>query len=116
MAQAKYDQAIKSVVDSIMLEIPGVVSGKMFGYPAYYINGKLIACIYQDGVGMKVPEVKAQELLNDGNIVHFQPMGRRKMREWIQINHPDANTYLEDQSLFEEAVTYVRSLTKKGPS
>jgi hypothetical protein len=115
MAQAKYDQDIKSVVDSIMLEIPGVVSGKMFGYPAYYINGKLIACIYQDGVGMKVPEVKAQELLKEVNIIHFQPMGRRKMREWIQINHADANAYLEDQSLFEEAVTYIRSLTTKGP-
>lgn len=28
----------------------------MFGYPAYYIHRKLFACVYGEGVGVKLPE------------------------------------------------------------
>jgi hypothetical protein len=53
----------------------------MLGYPAYYVNTKLFACIYEEGVGVKVPEGVANELIGKKRIVHFQPMGRAKMSE-----------------------------------
>jgi hypothetical protein len=56
MAKAKYNQRIKKILDSFLLEFPGVTSGKMFGYPAYYAGKKLFACVYENGVGIKVPE------------------------------------------------------------
>jgi len=116
MAKAKYNQDVNSVVDEILLQFPGVVAGKMFGYPAYYLNKKMVGCIYEDGVGLKVPETIAKGLLENAHITHFQPLGRRKMREWIQINHADPNDYFLDESIFEASVTYLRSLTEKGPS
>jgi hypothetical protein len=58
----------------------------MFGYLAYYVNTKLFACIYEEGLGVKVPEGVANELIGKKGTVHVQPMGRAKMREWIQIN------------------------------
>lgn len=116
MAKAKYNRDVKSVLDSIFLQFPDVVEGKMFGYPAYYINKKMIACVYENAVGLKVPENMAKMLIDNTSITHFQPLGRRKMREWIQINRSDPNDYLLDQSIFEASVTYLRSLTKKGPS
>lgn len=116
MAKANYDQAVRSVVDKILLQFPGVMEGKMFGYPAYYLNGKMVGCVYEDGVGLKVPEKMAKKLLDNAHITHFQPLGRRKMREWIQINHADPKDYLLDESIFEASVSYLRTLTEKGPS
>ena len=93
----------EQVLDSFLLEIPGVKAGKMFGYPAYYVNRKMFACLYEGGLGVKVPEAVAREWLELGRkeIVPFQPMGKRNMREWIQINvEADASVhYLEYRSL-----------------
>ena len=115
MAKANFNQEVKSVVDEILLQFPGVVEGQMFGYPAYYLNKKMVACVYEDGVGLKVPETTATELLEKAHITYFQPLGRRKMREWIQIDHTDPQDFLQDQSIFEASVNYLRSLTEKGP-
>ena len=111
MAKVKYNQDVKSVVDDILLQFPGVVEGKMFGYPAYYLNNKMVGCVYEDGVGLKVPEATAKALLEKDHITHFQPLGRRKMREWIQINHTNPQDFLKDENIFEASVTYLRALT-----
>jgi len=116
MVKAKYNQDVKSIMDEILLKFPEVVAGKMFGYPACYLNKKIIGRIYADSVGLKVPETMAKGLLENAHITHFQPLGRRKMREWIQINHMDPKDYFLDQSIFEASVTYLRALTEKGSS
>ena len=45
----------------MLLGLPGAKAGKMFGYEAYYVFGKMFACIYGDGVGIKVPEEYRQD-------------------------------------------------------
>lgn len=113
MAKANFNPDIRKAVDSILLKNPSVVSGKMFGYPAYYINRKLFACVYGDGVGIKVPEGVASELLGEEGIVHFRPMGRAKMREWIQVNRENPEEYQKDAEIFETSMDFVGSLGKK---
>ncbi len=41
MSKAKFNPRNKMIVDSILLKQPSVVSGIMYGYPAYYTNKKL---------------------------------------------------------------------------
>ncbi len=110
VGNAKYNEKHKQVLDSILLTIPAVKPGKMFGYPAYYVGGKLFACVFEDAVGVKVPERLAQELLKREEIGHFQPLGRRKMREWIQINRNNSDEYAKDQEIFDASVEFVSSL------
>jgi hypothetical protein len=93
MEKAKFNRDIKEALDSFLLEFPEVTAGTMFGYPAYYARKKLFACIYENGVGIKVPEGLAEELIKTEGIINFQPMGRAKMRQWIQINRQDPNDY-----------------------
>ena len=107
MNKAKYDQKIKITLDSILLGIQGVTPGKMFGYPAYYIGKKLFACVYEDGVGIKVPEDLAKKLIGTEGIVSFRPMGRTKMREWIQINRQNSDDYQKDMEIFNASIEYV---------
>lgn len=101
-------------LDRLLLHLPGVTSGKMFGYPAYYAHGKLFACVYHDGVGVKVPEEAANKLLEADHIVPFQPMGKPKMREWIQINHESSADYRLDEDIFLCAVRFVDPLNSCG--
>ncbi len=109
MSKSRFNQQHKKILDSFLLKIPGVVPGKMFGYPAYYVGRKLFACLYEEGVGIKVPETLANELIGKKGIFNFQPMGRAKMREWIQINRRNSEDYLKDQDIFISSIEFVSS-------
>jgi hypothetical protein len=110
MGKAIYNKEIKITMDRMLLILPQVMPGKMFGYPAYYIDRKLFACVYENGVGVKVPESLAQQLINEKGIDYFQPLGRRRMREWIQINRENQDDYFLDLEIFKESINYVSSL------
>ena len=112
MSAPKYNQSHQQVLDSILLEMPLVKKGKMFGYPAYYIGEKLFACVYEDAVGLKVPEELALQLLKRDEITHFQPLGKRKMREWIQINRTHSEDYHQDKDIFEASLQHVAKIAK----
>jgi hypothetical protein len=113
MTKAVFNPEIKKVVDSILLKNLSVVSGQMFGYPAYYINKKLLACIYENGVGLKIPASIANQLIGKKSIVHFQPLGKPIMKEWIQINREYPEDYLKDIDIFENSIKFVASLKSK---
>jgi hypothetical protein len=108
---ANFRADLKTVLDKLLLPNPLIRPGKMFGYPAYYVGKKLCICLYEQGVGIKIPQKLAESFLEkDGNISPFQPMGKSKMREWVQINVNNSMELLEYQSLFEESIQYVISL------
>ena len=106
----KFNQDHKEVIDTILLSIPGVSPGKMFGYPAYYVKGKMFACLYENGIGIKVPEEMALDLVGKEGITCFQPLGKKRMREWIQIPRERSPDYVKDEWIFQGSVGYVSSL------
>jgi hypothetical protein len=109
MVKAQFNLNHKKVLDTLLLDIPFVKPGKMYGHPAYYIGGKLFASLFMDGVCVKVPESLVKELLRRESIIPFQPMGR-KMREWILIIRDKSEEYLNDREIFEKSIEYVASL------
>lgn len=113
MSTASYNQRHKDVLDSFMLDQPEVRAGKMFGRPAYYVGKKLFACVYGDAVGVKVPEESAEELLKKRHIASFQPMGRARMREWIQLNRKRSGDYIKDKKTFLASISFVSSLAEQ---
>lgn len=104
----------KAVLDTLLLQLPGVVEGRRFGYPAYYVNGKLFACIHDEGVGVKVPQPVADTLLTECHVVPFQPLGRPKMREWIQLNRANPEDYRMDENTLRISVDFVSQLAVTG--
>lgn len=113
MVKMDFNAEHKKVLDVLLLRLPDVTAGKMFGYPAYYVHRKLFACVYGDRIGVKVPEAVASHLLSKENIVPFQPMGKPKMREWVQINRSLSEDYKLDQEIFQCAVQFVSGTLKK---
>lgn len=113
-AQPRFNPAHKRVLDELLLGDDRVRAGKMFGYPAYYAGGKLAICLCERGVGLKLPEESVSALLEtDPNAVPFTPMGRRTMREWVEIDLLDSEGYRRYAQLFMESVAFV-SLPRDG--
>lgn len=105
---ASFNPQHKAVLDDLLLGYPRVRPGKMFGFPAYYAGKKLCICLYEQGIGVKLPEQSATKLLDkDRNAVPFRPMGRPKMREWVQINLSRSEDYRQYKSVFEESIRHV---------
>ena len=104
----KFNKNHKAVLDALLLKEGHVKAGKMFGFPAYYAGKKLCVCLYEQGVGVKVPEKTASALLEqDKNIIPFQPMGKAKMKEWIQINLRDSEQYRNYTDIFRQSIDYL---------
>jgi hypothetical protein len=105
---AAFNPEHKRVLDALLLGHPFLRPGKMFGFPGYYAGKKLCICLYEQGVGVKLPEQTAKRLLaSDPNVVPFQPMGRRRMREWVQINLVDSQGHWQYESIFDESIRHV---------
>ena len=110
MSELKYNPDVKEALDGLLLDIPGVKPGRMFGYPAYYVSGKMFACAYGDGVGLKLPAPLAAELLAKPGVSPFVPLGRREMKEWVFILRDEPEQYSADLVTFETSYTYVATL------
>lgn len=105
---ANFNPKHKVVLDDLLLGKPHVQPGKMFGFPAYYAGKKLCICLYEQGIALKLPEQAAAKLLaTDRNAIPFQPMGRRKMREWVQINLSRSEEYRRYEAVLDESVRHV---------
>jgi len=114
---ANFNSEHKAVLDDLLLDHPHLRSGKMFGFPAYYAGKKLCICLYEQGVGVKLPEQSAAKLLEaDRNVIPFQPMGKSKMREWIQINLSRSEDYTQYKPVFDESIRHVLTQQEKGGS
>jgi len=110
LSNVKYNEKHKEILDSFLLDIPIVNPGKMYGYPAYYVGGKLFASLFNDGVCVKIPETRVKELLKKDYFFPFEPMGR-KMREWIFIIRENSKDYLYYKDIFNESIEFVSSIS-----
>ncbi len=105
---AQFNPDHKLVLDALLLPHPLVRAGKMFGFPAYYAGRKLSICLYEQGVGIKLPASSVARLLeSDPNTLPFQPLGKPKMREWVQINLTDSAAYTHYEAAYHESILFV---------
>lgn len=112
---ANFNPNHRIVLDNLLLPHPLVRAGKMFGFPAYYVGRKLCICLYEEGVGIKLPAPSVAGLLeSDPNAIPFQPLGKPKMREWVQINLDDSEAYAQYEAVFHESILYVHEQQQKA--
>lgn len=100
----------KRALDAMLLKISGVEGGEMTGLFAYFVAKKMFACVCNGGVGVRLPAAEAANLqFSNGNVVPFEPKGRKSTREWIQINHDNSADYEKDLEIFQASIAFVRS-------
>lgn len=107
MNKVFFDGGIKIILDSLLLDFAFVRGGKMFGYPGYYLGKKLFACVYEDGVGLKLPLEQVNAVLDGKTYTPFIPMGRHVMKEWVYISRIAPEDYRLDLNLFSASIGFV---------
>lgn len=109
MNTANQKTSRKTLIDAVLLQLPGVVAKKISDLDAYFVNDKMFACISGDGVGLRVPAASATELqFSRSDVVPFQPRGMSSTREWVQIDRADAADYEKDLELFRASLEFVK--------
>jgi len=103
MVDSKYNSEHERVLNSILGGNPIAKAGKMFGYPAYKVNGKLAVGLFDTGIVAKVGPIRTKELVGQNGIQSFEPMAGRAWKDWVLIT----GNFEQNKSLFEEAVQYV---------
>mgnify|MGYP002864013020 CR=1 FL=1 len=118
MTKVNYDAEIKIALDRLLLGVPEVTGGIVFGLPCYKIRGTVFATLYGDGVGIKLPADHVSTLLDKPGFGPFQPFGRNRGKEFVQITRDDPEDYQQDRALFEESIRYVlpASVNQSGNS
>ena len=101
-------------VRSFLADRDDVCEGRMFGYPAFFVGRRMFACVYGEGVGIKVPAELAACLLERTDTEPFRPYGKATMKEWVQINHARANDYQADLSVFLASVRFAADGQESG--
>jgi hypothetical protein len=64
---------------------PELRVGAMFGSPAAFMGKRMAFCVFESGVGAKVPEADAARLIASGTATPFRPYGKPAMKEWIEL-------------------------------
>jgi len=103
-----YNETHKTQIDEMVLAMPGVTSGKMFGYPGYKIKGKVFAFVGDEGIGIKLPEDRVNELVGSApHFAPFEPAPGKVWKEWISIDRETSAAYEKDRALIEESIRFV---------
>lgn len=104
-----FRQDIVDVLDALLLEMPGVKRGKIFGFPGYKVGGKVFTAVGGDALGVKLPAARVADLIasDDPAMQPFEVAEGTVWKEWLSIKRDDAEAYRGDVALFEESAQYV---------
>jgi TfoX/Sxy family transcriptional regulator of competence genes len=86
----------------------------MFGFPAAFLGGNMVAGLHQDTVMVRLPEDERQKRLNAGWSM-FEPMPGRPMREYVALPTEVFVDADATRGWIERAAAYVRTLPPKEP-
>ena len=94
--------------------VEGVEVRKMFGMPAAFLNGNMVAGLHQDTVMVRLPDDQRAERFAAGWSA-FEPMPGRPMREYVALPPDVAADVHATRGWLERAAAYVATLPPKLP-
>jgi hypothetical protein len=108
------DPRLIAVLSSLLRPLPDVTEEKTETHATFLIGRKVFAFTRNSGPGvaLKLPNERIAALLQRDNIT-LLTMGKRTMKEWIVIEHPNPADYKKDLPLFKEAKAFVEAGKKR---
>jgi TfoX/Sxy family transcriptional regulator of competence genes len=85
MAWTKAPQGLMDLFVESLPDAPGVTGRKMFGYPAAFVNGNMMAGVFGDGVFARLPPSLRAELERDFAARPFEPMAGKPMKDYLGL-------------------------------
>jgi len=97
-----YREELRVVLADMLDGRPDTRPGLMFGFPAFYAAGKLVACVYGTGLGLRLPPEEAAELRGRTSRT-FEPYGRT-MRAWTFLEPVAPEELRVETAVLEAAI------------
>jgi TfoX/Sxy family transcriptional regulator of competence genes len=95
--------------------LKGVERRTMFGYPSIFLNGNMLACVFQDRIMLRLSEADRAEAMAAHAAKLFEPSPGRPMKEYVELPPPITKNPAVMQRWFERGRTYVATLPAKKP-
>jgi TfoX/Sxy family transcriptional regulator of competence genes len=102
-----------TLLDERLNEIPGVEPRKMFGCPAYFINGNMFAAAHQEDIILRLSEEDQDEAFLDPGVKQFSPMPKMVMKEYVSLPPSIYQSESEFEKWIAKSLAYVSGLPKK---
>jgi TfoX/Sxy family transcriptional regulator of competence genes len=79
-------EELQKTVDPLAQALPNVTSKKMFGSPAYWVNGNVFALVWKHGrIGVKLPNESKYEALMSAKGAAPWKAGPMTMAHWVLV-------------------------------
>jgi hypothetical protein len=78
-------QGAQDEIVARMMEWGRVEPRRMFGCDCYLVGGRLFAFFQDEGVVVKVPPPRREELLADARVAPFTPRSGARFGDWLHL-------------------------------
>jgi hypothetical protein len=106
VAPIPFRHELTAFLDEFAERHRGVRRGKMFGLPAIYVGRRLVTCLMDDGIAIRLPEDLAKREIRDGKGKPLASRGRA-MGRWVTYRPRTAIAARSLTSLIEVAVRHI---------
>ena len=96
-----------------MRQFPQAQVRKMFGYPAAFVNGNMLAGLFQDSMMLRLSASDLTDIREQAGAQPFEPMPGRVMREYVVVPNAILKSKAELRTWVGRAFAYASSLPAK---
>ena len=96
--------------------VAGAEHRRMFGYPSVFVNGNMLASVFQDRIMVRLSESDRADAMAHAGARPFEPSPGRGMREYVELPAGVVLAPSELAQWFERGRTFVSSLPAKKKS
>jgi hypothetical protein len=101
-----FRQELTVFLDEFAEQHRGVRRGKMFGLPAIYVGRRLVTCLMEEGIAVRLPEDVARREISERKAQPLTSRGRA-MGRWVTYRPRTAMAARKLTSLLEVAVRHI---------
>lgn len=102
-------QAFEGAIDGLA----GIERRTMFGYPSVFLNGNMLASVFQDRIMVRLSESDRADAQSTAGARPFEPSPGRAMREYVELPASVVGKKAELRKWLERGRAYVASLPAK---
>ena len=93
--------------------LAGAEPRRMFGYPSVFLNGNMLACIFQDRIMVRLAESDRADAAKIGG-KPFEPSPGRAMKEYVELPANVVGSSSALRSWVERGRSFVATLPRKA--
>jgi len=108
----KPTEATVKAFDDAASSLAGIERRTMFGYPSVFLNGNMLACVFQDRIMVRLSEADRSAAASIGGRA-FEPSPGRVMKEYMELPASVVGTPQELRAWFARARKFVGTLPQK---